>query len=279
MKTKGSVLSRVVKFIFATILLWCAASNANAQIVGLTNNNSVAIIDLGTSDGMKAWYVDGQNQLRQQWFWYGIGGSAESPINAISAPVFSVVNNRLLSVQYANAQIAVGIDYLLTGLNPGSGLSDIGETITIRNLSAVPQAFHFFQYSDFDLGGPGNDVVQLGKNLSGKFNEAAQIDPFAALTETVVTPGANHGEARPFNLTLASLNDGAQTTLIDNLAPVGPGNVTWAFQWDFTLAPNGSFIISKDKYLQITNVPEPTSVVIGLIGLGFIARKLRAARR
>jgi len=93
------------------------------------------------------------------------------------------------------------------------------------------------------------------------------------LTETVVTPGANHGEAGVWNLTLAKLSDGVASVLNDNLNPVGPGNVTWAFQWDFTLAPNGSFLISKDKYIQIQNVPEPTSSLLFVLFGGLVAKR------
>ena len=154
----------------------------------------------------------------------------------------------------------------------GSGVADIGEAIRIKNTSGSSLDFHFFQYSDFDLGCPGNDVIQLGKNLQGKFNEAAQSDGAVGLTETVVTPGANHGEAAFFNTTLVKLNDGVASVLSDNLNPVGPGDVTWAFQWDFTIAPGGSFLISKDKYLQIQNVPEPSSMLLALLG-GILIRR------
>src|SRR5207248_1854749 len=132
--------------------------------------------------------------------------------------------------------------------------------------------FHFFQYSDFDLlGTPGGDTVQLGKNLSGLFNEARQTEGTMALSESVDSPGANHGEANFYSTTRDSLNDGATTTLNDNAGPLGPGDVTWAFQWDVDLTPSGqgsTFLISKDKRLQITTVPEPTSMALVCLGLG-----------
>ncbi len=245
---------------------------ANAQIATLSDQNSVARVDLGSSAGMFSWQVEGVNQLNQQWFWLGVGNSAEVPINTISAPTFSQSSARSLTTFYANALYSVQIDYLLTGGSLGSGVADIGEAIRIKNTSGASLDFHFFQYSDFDLGGPGNDVIQLGKNLQGKFNEAAQSDGLVGLTETVVTPGANHGEAAFFNSTLVKLNDGVASVLNDNLNPVGPGDVTWAFQWDFTVASGGSFLISKDKYLQIQNVPEPSSMLLALLGGIFIRR-------
>lgn len=245
----------------------------DAQVVVLSDQNSTASINLGSQAGMNNWTVDGLNQLNQQWFWFGVGNNPEASIDTIGAPVFSVVGGRFLTTLYTAADFSIQIDYLLTGGSLGSGVSDIGESIRIRNLTAAPLSFHFFQYSDFDLGGPGNDVIQLGKNLQGKFNEAAQTDGLVGLTETVVTPGANHGEAGVWNLTLAKLSDGVASVLNDNLNPVGPGNVTWAFQWDFTLAPNGSFLISKDKYIQIQNVPEPTSSLLFVLFGGLVAKR------
>jgi hypothetical protein len=49
--------------------------------------------------------------------------------------------------------------------------------------------------------------------------------------------------------------------------------VTWAYEWDFQLAPNGSYVISKDKNL-FPFVPEPTSGCLLFIGFG-----LRVASR
>lgn len=250
---------------------------AVAQIVSISNLNSLASINLGSQSGMYNWTIDGQNQLNQQWFWYRIGNvNAEASIDTIGLPTYSVSSGgRQLTTLYTGVGFSIQIDYLLTGGSIGSGVSDIGESIRIRNLTGDPLDFHFYQYSDFDLGGPGNDVVQLGKNLQGKFNEAAQSDGLVGMTETVVTPGANRGEAKTQGLTLGELNDGLPTLLDGSgfASPVGPGNVTWAFEWDFTVAANGSFLISKDKYIQIQNIPEPATVaLLGLGGLILIRR-------
>jgi len=263
----------------AVIALICAAAlQSQAQIVTLSDGNSTALIDPTTSQGMYNWSVQGQNYLSQQWFWYGLGGGAVAPINTISAPSVTLLGTREVLASYAGSGFTVSVDYLLTG-GTGVGVGQtavagIGESIRIINTGASPLAFHFYQYSDFDLGAGGlSDTVQLGTNLRGLFNEALQSNPNVGLTETVTTPGAQHGEVALHGVTLARLNSGLPVTLTDAAGPVGPGDVTWALQWDLNIAPGGSVLISKDKYLSVMVVPEPSA--IALLGLGMGACLLR----
>jgi hypothetical protein len=66
--------------------------------------------------------------------------------------------------------------------------------------------------------------------------------------------------------TVNALNDGVATTLND-VSSAGPGDVAWAFQWDFSLAPGDVYIISKDKNIRI---PAPGAVILGMMGLGLV---------
>lgn len=267
--------------VFLALAVLAAAPQARAQIVNLTDGNSVAQINVGSQAGMFNWSVSGLSQLTQQWFWYRLGSTGpQASIDTVSAPTVVLTGTRGLTTTYANNNFSISIDYLLTGgtmVAPGqTANSDIGETIRIINTSQTVLPFHFFQYSDFDLGGPGGDTVQLGKNLFGLYNEAYQTDGAgAALTETVTTPGANRGEAAFFNATLVALNTVPGYILDNNAGPVGPGDVTWALQWDFNLNPGASFIISKDKFLSVL-IPEPS--VLALVGLGVVSLLLRRRR-
>jgi len=221
------------------------------------------------------WSVDGVNHLTQQWFWYRVGSlGGESPINAIGVPGIVTPDARTLYLTYASPLFSIEVNYLLTGGTAGSGVSAINESVTVRNLSNNLLDFHLFQYSDFDLNNsPGGDVVQLGKNLSGKFNQALQVKSGITFSESGVVPGADHGEVNFFNATLTKLNDGLPTTLTDATGPLGPGDVTWAFEWDVQINPNDSFSFSKLK--QITVVPEPSTLALTWLGLGIAGFLLR----
>jgi len=48
-------------------------------------------------------------------------------------------------------------------------------------------------------------------------------------------------------------------------------------EWDLNIAPGGSAIISKDKYMDIVIVPEPSA--LALVGLGGIAFSLWRRRK
>ena len=254
-----------------------------AQVVVLHDNNSIASIDTGSAAGMYNWSVGGQNALAQQWFWFRVGANAEAPINTIGAPTITTPDARTLYTTYYNGSYGVRVDYMLTGFSPSSGRSDIAETITIFNTTAAPLDFHFFQYSDFNLGGPLGDQVAISANSNplspsfGLYNTATQVDPFAGLTETVITPGANHGEVAAFGVTLNKLNNGVADTLSDVNGPTPPGDVTWAFEWDLIIPAGGSVGISKDKSLQLVLVPEPST--LALAGIGVIGLVLRRKNR
>jgi len=100
----------------------------------------------------------------------------------------------------------------------------------------------------------------------------------------VNTPGATRRESACFPTTLNKLNNGVPDDLpppVVAAGPTGPGDVTWALQWDWdgvgfpVIAPGASVIISKDKRLSIA-IPEPVSLAIfALAAIRLLGRRER----
>jgi hypothetical protein len=141
----------------------------------------------------------------------------------------------------------------------------MGEQIRFANNGANTLVLHFFQYANFKLS-DGNDTVKFVNS-----SQVTQSSPGVGLSETVVTGFPQYHEAATVTTTLDKLNDQSATTLDNTYGPI-TGDVSWAFQWDITLGPDASFIISKDKAL---NVPEPSVLVLLGIGISCMAIGIR----
>jgi hypothetical protein len=271
--------SQVLRFsrnVFALGALTASALTANANYT-ISDGNSSASIDGSSPAAMYQWLLNGVNNLNSQTFMIGVNGAAENTLNTISAGTFAGFNGtRGVTVSYSNAQVGVSIDYLITGTS--STRSDIGESIRISNPTANDITVHFFQYSDFNLAGTAmGDSAAISMNMfTGLYNTADQIEGSLAFSESVHTPGANFAQVSVTPVLFNMLTDGVANNLNDVVGPMGPGDLSWAFQWNFTIAAHDSVLISKDKFLNSNFVPEPS--VLGLLGVGFAGWMIRRRR-
>lgn len=262
------------------------ASGAYADIVELQDLNSYFRINTdgaGNGDaarrGADRWVVDGVHHLYQQWFWFRIGSGGPEmgleDLNLLGAsslntnPLFDANDDQATitfgnGLNVAGSTFVVQVKYSLSGGSAGSQLSDVAEQITVFNQGASAIDLHFFQYSDFDLNGMIGGQTATLVNA----NTWRQTGGGVVLNETVVTPVANHYEANTFANTRSALDNGVADDLNDE--ETATGDATWAFQWDTVVAAGGSFLISKDKSLQL--IPAPGAALLAALGLGAIGR-------
>lgn len=262
---------------------------ASAGIFVLQDDNSTATIDTTTQDGVMDWTVGGTDHLFQQWFWFRIGANPEASIDTLPIDAEGTLDTDFdtfddtLFVRYLNGDIEIEARFVLDGGTGGSGSAQLSEQITVRNVGNEKQNFHLFQYSDFDMGASelNDQLVFNNVNANRHFDGVGS----GIAVDTTVNRAPNRYEGGVFPDTLNKLNDGVADSL-DNLPAIGtlmtPDDVTYAYQWDFMLAPGDSFQVGIDKNITSDNpepiIPEPTSLTLALLCLAGVAGATRRRR-
>jgi hypothetical protein len=148
------------------------------------------------------------------------------------------------------------------------------ETIKLVNTGNTSMNLHFYQYSNFTMSGGTSNFLQFTNPFT-----VDQSSPSMEVAETVAVPQADRWQGGIYPSVLNLLNSGGSVSLNDTPAigapPIGPNNMSWAYEWDRTLAPGGSLIISKDK--NIAAVPEPGT--LALVGIGALGGSIYLRRR
>jgi hypothetical protein len=265
----------------AVVTFGLAASISQAATYNQTHKNSTLVVD--DSQGFTSWTIDGVSHLSYQTYFYRIGGTGgESLVQSLGAPTVNIFANAasqsVLDLTFTHSLFTVRTVSILQGQTLGTGKANLTESLTVQNTSGAPLDLHFFQYSDFDLGGAfGPQTLQfLPNNLNNQLYKVQQTSGTIALNSTISTASfpVDHVEAGLFASTFTSLTDANPTTL-NNVTSAGPGDVTYAYQWDVVLAPNESLQISKLTSI----VPEPSSFsLVALAALAWAARKRDSKR-
>jgi hypothetical protein len=256
----------------ATLIVFGLAAGAVGQTVTITDLNSTAQFDLGTTGfGLNGWIVDGVNQLAEGSLWYRVGASGSAQrLNTLTLSGYAASGNRL-SVAYLAPTFTVMEDWTIFGSTPGFGQSDIGEIVRITNTSQSVLDFHLWQFTDLNLLGTALDT---SVSITGG-NTAFQYDG-ATVAQTAAVPIPSRYEAGLRNTVRADVVAGNN---LNGNASQTAGDLAFAFQWDRTLAPGASLIISKDYNLNVV-APEPgTLVLAGIAAVGLAVHGWRRRRR
>lgn len=280
MNTQKEYSTHIRRFFRLTCLMTLPAALmiqvTEAQNFLISENNSSLGLNITNSGsgptGLSSWSVDGVNQLDRLSFFYRIGGGQEYALdNITSSPLVNLSGNNI-EVTYANATFGIKFSYTLAGYASGTGRSGATLGVNIINYQASPLDFHLFQYSDFDLGGnTGGQTVDFLKAL-GKFNRAAQTGSGLSLintfTGTAIPNPTPLIEASLYNTTLLNLMDLSQTAFNSLSTNAGPGDVTYAIQYDLLLGAGESFALSEEFSLI---VPEPATAALLMVAAGCLA--------
>ena len=227
-------------------------------------------LDLGRSMGSASFRVGNASPTNPEQSIDTLTRTASNPLDGNGDGNYDYLYQKFVQ----SGQFSVALTYNLTGGTFGTGSSDLGTSIKIVNTSTQSLSFHFFQLSDFDLGGSGaQDTALAGKNLSGLYNEVLQQNGDWSV-DTVISPGTSQAQV-DFHPNICNLLTNSQGDDLNGAAgPVGPGNVEWGFEWTVTLAPNANLTISEDQNFQ-EQVPEPASLTLLATGALALLRNRR----
>ncbi len=274
-KGRASALAVVL----AGIIIGVSAP-AFAGLITLTDGASTMEFDPASSAGVSSWRIGNVSHLSQQWFWfrtnldgfndreYSIDELDDTPdiLHLAALPNFA-------RVTYSDGRIEIAVTYILVG--GGSRSSDLAEVIKITNLTGDAITVDFFQFSNFNLGGGPDDLVEIA---GGNTSFQSDFGTGVTVAETIVSRTPELSEVAAGAQTLAKLQDADIDDLDGTSGGIGPGDLTWAFQWKKRSIEAGhSLIISKDKVIESAPGDGPVAEP-GALGIAFIVA-LAARRR
>lgn len=265
------------------------ATAVHALPVTLEDGAALVVIDPAAPEGLSPWTVDGVVHVREQSFWWRVGGAGgEQPLSALDlASLFSSdtdgdgdLDTLSLSFSDPDGRFDLQARWSLLGAPFGSPTSGTGADLAVQlsvvNRTAGVLDFHLFQYTDVDVFGSfADDSALFGSPGQVSVSDGSGL----AVFESVWLPAPGSFEAALFDALLASLGDGAPSVL-SGAAATGPGDVTFAVAWNALLAPGGSFLMSQDQQVRVAPIPEPGIALLlgsGLAGLALARRSARGA--
>jgi hypothetical protein len=258
---KFAVLVLTALLVFGTI------GGAYATVLNATSGGWSITVDTVRQgfpiEGLIDWVDPFGNDHMWEESWWGRNNTTstkENPLSSLTLLSSSnpAPNQILLKYREENDLLYIDLLYSLVGSGPSSWVS---ETMTLTNASQNPTNQSVFEYTDFDLSDTYDD-----DSAYGDINGITQYDNLTLANVTPISNIPNYFQITSFPLLVDSLSDAALTNLDNSGSPFGPEDATFAFQWNFSLGPGGTYTIEKLKTVHI--VPEPAT--LSLLGLGVL---------
>lgn len=246
------------KWIVARAFALCFVSaGLTAGPLSVANANSSITVDPTSVFGLSSYVVDGiENDFEQSYWTRGLGATFESPLSDLPVTAAEALGN-LIMVTYGAPQFDVQVRYVLLGGSPDSHIASLLETLMFFNRTGQPIPLTLFMETDLDVGGTAEN------RAVGDINGINQSAPgWSALVSANPIPDAF--QIAPFPDLFLSLGDTASTNLTNTGSPFGPGDATFAFQWNVILPVGSTYTVSVQKAF----VPEPATWCLTALGFG-----------
>jgi hypothetical protein len=230
------------------------------DLITLQDRNSILRINPASSDGAFSWNVDGVEHLYQQWFWLRQSASGgQSSLDTLGLPLGVSLSSSNATINYVGAGLNVNVGFVLQGRAPGSGASDLAQTLALQNTTSSAITLHVFQYSDFEMGGDSvsfptaNSVVQSGGT--------------GTMTQTVQSPVPSAWEASFYPGSFSRISGSTAVTLGNTITPPLTGDQTFGYQWSASLSAGQTLNIAWTQSIRGQGVVPP-NVALRIIQQG-----------